>query len=100
MDRRRGGREVGRKGAGGVEVALIEMGERLLGLGQVAGCDVDVADEFVDIFRDDLELDGYVGEALAAGSVFLNGEFVYCSELAKCCQTFRAFIRKHERSST
>ena len=85
MDRRRGGREVGRKGAGCVEIALVKMGERLSSLGQVAGCDVDVADEFVDILRDDLELDGHVGEALAVGSVFLNGEFVYCSQLGKSC---------------
>ena len=85
MDRKRGRREVGSTGAGSIDVALIEMSERLLGLGQVAGCDVDVADEFVDIFRDDLELNGHVGEAFAVGSAFLYGEFVYCSELGKCC---------------
>lgn len=85
MDRRRGGREVGGKGTGGVGLTLIEMGERLLGLGQVAGCDVDVADEFVDIFRNDLELDGHVGETFAVGRTFLNRELVYCSQLGKYC---------------
>ena len=84
MYRRRGRREVGSQGVGGVEVALTEMGKRLLCFGQVAGCDVDVTDEFVDIFRYDLEFDGHVGETFAVGSIFLNGEFVYCSELGRC----------------
>ena len=84
IDRRREERDVGSNGARSVKVVLTEVGERLLCLGQIAGCDVDVADEFVDIFRYNLELDGHVGEAFAAGSVFLNGEFVYCSELGRC----------------
>lgn len=59
---------------------LIETSERLLGLGEVARCDVGVTDEFVGVFRDYLELDGHVSEPSAIG-VFLKGELVNSSKL-------------------
>lgn len=61
-DGERKGAAAGRDGRGAL---LVEIDECFLGLGQVAGCDVDVADEFVDVFGDDLELDGHVGESFA-----------------------------------
>lgn len=85
LDRRTGevGREAGRKGAGGREEGslLVETGERFLCLGQIAGCNVDVTNEFVDVFWDDLELDGHVGEPFTIGVAILNRELIYCSEL-------------------
>ena len=36
---------------------------------------------WLDVFGDDLELDGHAGEAFAVGVAFLNGELVYCSQL-------------------
>ena len=46
---------------------IIEMGEGFLHHREATGCDLDIADEFVDIFGDELKLDGYVGEAFAVG---------------------------------
>ena len=57
---------------------LIETSEGFLHLREVTECDVDIADEFVDVFGDDLKLDGYVGEAFAVGGL-LSGELVHCS---------------------
>ena len=60
-------------------VPLVETCERLFVLDQVAQCNVNIADEFVDVFGDDLELDGHLREAFAVGVAFLNGELVYYS---------------------
>ena len=60
---------------------MVETGERFFVLDQVAQCNINIADEFVDIFRDDLELDGHCGEAFAVGVAFFNGELVYFSQL-------------------
>lgn len=57
---------------------LIETDECFLHPCEVTGCDVDIAHELIDVFGDDLKLNGYVGEAFAVGGL-LSGEFVYCS---------------------
>ena len=58
----------GREAEGSVFGDLIETGERFLHLGEVAGGDVHVADEFVDVLGDDLESHGHVGKAFAVGA--------------------------------
>lgn len=60
---------------------LVETVERFLDPGEITCCYVDVADEFIDVFEDDLELDGHVGERFTIGSGLLNGGLVYCWKL-------------------
>lgn len=81
-------------------VPLVETGERFFVLGQVAQCNINVADEFVDVFGDDLELDGHCGEAFAVGIAFLNGELVYCSQLDALGVRLVRASKKGERWST
>ena len=69
---------MGGKGARSSAGCLIETDEGFLHPRGVTGCDVDIADEFVDVFGDNLKLDGYVGEAFAVGGL-LSGELVHCS---------------------
>ena len=63
--------------SGGVGMLLVETSERFLVQTQIARRNVNIADEFVDVFRDDLELDGHLGETFAIGTASLNGELVY-----------------------
>ena len=54
---------------------LIETSKRFLDLRKITGCDVNVTDEFVDIFGDDLKLDGHGGKPFAVGGL-LSRELV------------------------
>lgn len=69
---------MGGKDARSSAECLIETGEGFLHLREVTECDVDVADEFVDVLGDDLKLDGQVGKGFAVGGL-LNRELVHCS---------------------
>ena len=69
---------MGGKGARSSAESLIESHEGFLHSREVAGCDVNIADEFIDVFGDDLKLNGYVGEAFAVGSL-LSRQLVHCS---------------------
>ena len=69
---------MGGKGAGSSAECLIETDEGFLQPCEVTGCNVDIAEEFVDVFGDNLKLDGYVGEAFTVGGL-LSGELVHCS---------------------
>lgn len=66
------------------------MGKRFLGFSKVARCDVNVADKFIDVFRDDLKLDSHVSETFTIAAAFLNGKLVHSSELGSFYQSYRS----------
>ena len=90
----------GVRGRGVVSVPLVETGEGFFVLDYVAQCNIDIADEFVDVLGDDLELDGHFGEAFAAGvAAFLDGELVYCSQLEAIGVRLAGALRRKGRSN-
>ena len=73
---------------------LIETSERFLGFGQITRSDIDVTDEFVDIFRNDLELDRNASEIFAIGIAILDGELVYFAKLKKFVVSLMKFSKE------
>ena len=54
---------------------------------EIAGCNINVSDQLVDIFGDDLKLDGHIGKTLAICCVLLDGQIIYCPKLEILNQT-------------
>lgn len=81
-----GSKEGWEPGRNGVEVGaagmlLAETSQRFLNFHQVTGCDIDITDEFIDVFRDYLKVDGHISKTFAVRIALLNRELVYFSEL-------------------